>query len=58
MRFLRSTECIIGTADNHSRILENAIRHFRVSKSRWVLNSYDPVTCQSAISLNKRPCLC
>ncbi len=38
MRFLRSTECIGGFADNHSKIGENAIGHFRVSNSRWVLN--------------------
>ena len=40
MRFLRRTECIVGIADNHSKIGENAIGHFRVSNSRWVLNSY------------------
>ncbi len=38
MRFLRSTECIGGFAGNHSKIGENAIGHFRVSNSRWVLN--------------------
>ena len=41
MRFLRRTECVVSNADNHSKIGENAIGHFRVSKSRWVLNNYD-----------------
>ena len=35
MRFLRRTECIVGIADKHSKIGENAIGHFRVSNSRW-----------------------
>ena len=43
MRFLRRTECIVGKADNHSKIGENAIWHFRVSKSRWVLNNYNHI---------------
>ncbi len=44
MRFLRSTECIGGFADNHSKIGENAIGHFRVSNSRWVLNNFYSIT--------------
>ena len=41
MRFLRRTECIVGKADNHSKIGENAIGHFRVSKSRCVQSCYN-----------------